>query len=78
MQLLFYLYKLKQKGISAKGQLLIPEEKRRLSIELTEEDIKEIERAMEDIKRIIKKNTPPPIQKARFCNRCAYKEFCFA
>ncbi len=34
MQLLFYLYKLKEREIEAKGELLIPKERKKISVEL--------------------------------------------
>ena len=78
MQLLFYLYELKHKGISARGELLIPKEKKRVPVELSEKDKKELEKAIEDIRVIIRNSTPPRLHRSKFCNRCAYREFCFA
>jgi len=35
MQLAFYLYNLKKRGVDAKGELLIPKERKRIPVELT-------------------------------------------
>lgn len=77
-QILYYLYVLKQKGINAKGELLFPEEKRREKIELTEEAIIELEKAIEGIKTIAKLSVPPPPKKISFCRKCGYREYCWA
>jgi len=38
MQLAFYLYRLKQQGVEAEGELLIPKDRKRISVMLDEED----------------------------------------
>ncbi len=77
MQLLFYLYKLKTQGINAKGELLIPKEKKRIEVELTEEKEKELEKTFTEIKEILKRESPPPLKRIPFCKNCAYNEFCW-
>jgi CRISPR-associated exonuclease Cas4 len=77
MQLAFYLYRLKEMGIDAKGELLIPKSKKRMPVELTEQRSKDIARTMTEILNLIRKPYPPPIEKCRFCRNCAYREFCF-
>ncbi|MDP3013160.1 MAG: Dna2/Cas4 domain-containing protein [Candidatus Subteraquimicrobiales bacterium] len=49
MQLAFYLYRLKQAGIEAKGELLIPKEKKKIPVTLNSNTEKELEEAMEEI-----------------------------
>jgi CRISPR-associated exonuclease Cas4 len=78
MQLLFYLYRLKQKGIILEGELLIPKEKKRIPISLTEEYEEELKRAIKEIKELNKKDLPPPAEKISFCRNCAYNEFCWS
>lgn len=78
MQLLFYLYKLKQHGIMAKGQLLFPEEKRREVVELTEETEAEVTNAIKEITEIVQKDKPPGFVKIPYCKNCGYKEFCMS
>jgi CRISPR-associated exonuclease Cas4 len=78
MQLAFYLLKLKEYGINAKGILLFPKEKRRIPLSLTKEMEEELNLAIDRINQIIKSETPPPATKNKFCAKCGYKEFCWA
>ena len=77
MQLLFYLYKLKEKGLDLKGEILIPKEKKKIPVELTEESERELEETFKNINKIIEKEKPPELKKIKFCKRCAYNEFCW-
>ncbi len=78
MQLAFYLIKLKTRGINAKGEILIPEEKKVISLELDEEIEKVMAKAMDDMKAIAEQDTPPPVVKIPFCKKCAFVEFCYS
>jgi len=78
MQLAYYLYKLKSIGIKAKGELLIPKEKKRIKIELNKELEIEIERVIQHIKEIINREASPPPRKVGYCKKCAYRYFCWA
>jgi len=78
MQLGFYLHRLKEMGISAKGELLIPKEKKKIPVELDAGIEKELQRAISEIEDIISKETPPVLEKIKFCRNCAYREFCWA
>jgi CRISPR-associated exonuclease Cas4 len=77
MQLVYYLYRLKALGIVATGELLIPKEKKRLKVELTDELINELNKAQEEIFKIINNETPPIPVKIKFCRKCGYQEFCW-
>ena len=77
MQLLFYLYQLREKGIEAKGELLIPKERKKMPVELSEEKEEELRKAFVDIKKILKMGTPPAPKRIPFCRNCAYREFCW-
>lgn len=78
MQLLYYLYRLKLRGIEAKGILSFPKEKKRYNIELDEEAKKELEELFEKIKSIIFQQRPPELKKSNYCNKCGYKGMCWA
>jgi CRISPR-associated exonuclease Cas4 len=78
MQLAFYLYKLKQSGVNARGLLLFPEERKRVPVELTPELEHQLEEMFVDIERIILREMPPPFKKIGYCKNCAYKEFCWS
>jgi CRISPR-associated exonuclease Cas4 len=78
MQLAFYLLKLKNSGINARGILMFPGERRRVAIELNPEIEKELQKMILDIQGIVLKDLPPPFKKIGYCKNCGYKEFCFS
>jgi len=78
MQLAYSLYKLKKMRIEAKGELLIPKEKKKIQVELNKELENEIERAVAKIKEIIGEEKPPPPEKIKYCGKCAYRYLCWA
>jgi len=78
MQVAFYLLYLKQKGIFLEGELLIPEERKKEKITLTQEIEKELFKAIKEIKNILNKDKPPKPVKIQYCKNCAYKEMCWS
>ncbi|GAB6072089.1 CRISPR-associated protein Cas4 [Venenivibrio stagnispumantis] len=78
MQVAFYLLYLKQKGIFLEGELLIPEERKKEKITLTQEIEKELFTAIKEIKNILNKDKPPKPLKIQYCKTCAYKEMCWS
>jgi CRISPR-associated exonuclease Cas4 len=78
MQLLFYLYKLKQLGIDAAGELRIPKEKKVIPIELNPELEQVVQTICQGIEKIVSLNGPPKPKKCRYCRGCAYLEFCWS
>lgn len=78
MQLAFYIYYMKQKGIELEGELLIPEERKREKIYLTDEIKQKLEIAIKDIEMILKEDKPPRAEKIPYCKNCAYKELCWS
>ena len=77
-QLLYYLDILRNMGINAKGELVFPEERCKEVVEWTPERKKELDKAMEDIRRIAHLPVPPEPKKIGFCKKCAYREYCWA
>lgn len=77
MQLLYYLFYLKQLGIVKKGSINYVKEKRVEEIELTDQDEIKIKEALEEIKTILNQDKPPKVDKLPYCTKCAYYEFCF-
>ena len=77
MQLAFYLYGLKKRGINAKGELMVPKERKRIPVELTPDIEDELRQAFRQIKYIITQNNPPEPVKNKYCTSCAYREFCW-
>ncbi|MEZ0538009.1 CRISPR-associated protein Cas4 [Caldicellulosiruptoraceae bacterium PP1] len=78
LQLEFYLYRLLQKGIDVKGEILVPEEKKRTLVELNGENILKIEDIIKDIEKITTLEKPPELAKNKYCKNCGYKEFCWS
>lgn len=78
MQLLYYLRELNKAGINAKGVLLYPEEKKRVEVELTEDKIRALEYAENEIIKIMNRKFPPPVIKNKYCRSCGYREYCYA
>ena len=78
MQLAFYLYYMKQKGVELEGELHFPEERKKEIIKLTPEVEKELENAITNIKKIIQFDIPPEPIKIPFCTNCAYKDMCWS
>src|SRR5699024_5262705 len=60
-QLLFYLYQLKQYGLTKKGLISYTKEKKTEEVILTENDEKKIEEIMSQIEGIIAQSTPPSV-----------------
>ena len=78
MQIAYYLYKLRSKGIEAKGRLLLPKEKKRETIELDDDLENRLLLAIKDLETLLDKETPPSVNRNKFCKKCAYFEFCFS
>lgn len=76
-QLKYYLYLLNKKEIEVKGELLVPKENHKEMIVLNENDILEIDKQLERIKRICNEVTPPEIINNKICKKCAYFELCY-
>lgn len=78
LQLGYYLYRLKQKSVKAKGVLLVPKEKSKEEIILTDELEREIVTVLNDIYQIMQNAKPEQAIKIQYCKSCAYLEFCWA
>ncbi len=77
MQLLYYLFYLKEMGIEKKGSINYVKEKKIEEVELNPELEEKIKLALVDIKKIISQNSPPKVIKLPYCTKCSYYEFCF-
>lgn len=77
MQLLYYLYYLKQIGIIRRGTLNYVKEKKVEQVILTKEDENKIEKALEGIKKTLALARPPKVEKLPYCKKCAYYEYCY-
>lgn len=77
MQLAFYMSKLKERGIEAKGELRFPKEKIREEVVLDPPTEAELLKVAEDITIILNEERPVQPEKQKFCRNCAYAEFCW-
>lgn len=78
IQVSYYLMSLKEQGVIAKGEILIPKEHKKIPVFLTDEIEKELKIAIKQIEKIIEKDYPPNKERIRFCTHCAYREFCWS
>lgn len=76
MQLTYYLYYLRARGIEKEGELNYPKERRREKIKLEEQNVNELEAALLEIQQILKSNSPPKMEQSAICKKCAYYDFC--
>jgi len=78
LQMLFYLYFLKGKGVEARGIIDYPELRTRESIELTPATEAELETELVRLGNIVNRETPPErLDKLSFCKKCAYFDLCY-
>lgn len=78
MQVLFYLWRLREMGVEAEGELRFPEERRRLQVRLDEEGKKSLQEVLAKIRTIVAQTLPPRPKRISYCRTCAYREFCWA
>ena len=76
-QVKYYLYLLRKRGIKADGEIIYRENKEKEDVILKEEDVTKIEKAIEEIPRIVKKERPPKAVKKPYCKNCAYYYLCW-
>ncbi|MDW8003041.1 MAG: CRISPR-associated protein Cas4 [Deltaproteobacteria bacterium] len=78
MQLSFYLFRLKSLGLTLKGELLFPVQKRKIHVELSPEIEEELVKCLNDLENVILSDDPPPPVRTGFCKPCAFFDFCFS
>ncbi len=78
LQLGYYLWRLREEGVEASGEVLVPKERKREVVELTPELAARVEETLEEIGALVQRPSPPPAVKIPFCKRCAYAEFCWS
>jgi len=76
-QLKYYLYRLKDFGVTFTGKIDYPLIRRTESINLNGDDEKEMEHILKDIEKIKSFPTPPLDKKKGICKKCSYYEFCY-
>jgi CRISPR-associated exonuclease Cas4 len=79
MQLLYYLYVLKQKELPNRvGIINYPKQRRKVEVELTLEKEQEVESAMKQVTEITSLPVPPNIEFSKLCKSCSYMELCWS
>ena len=79
LQLLYYIYYLKCKGVEARGEIDYPLLKKKELIELTSESESELLKVLADIERVVSTpEAPPRLTNQRICEKCAYYELCWS
>ena len=79
MQLCYYLYLLKQKGVTdRKGVINYPRQRRTTEVELTVDRERELETAIEKVIQIAALPTPPHADYMKICKSCSYQELCWS
>ena len=78
LQVKYYLYFLQKRGVyNIRGKIDYPLLKQSIDVELSDEDIKEIDEILINIKNTVKASNPPSLDKKRICQACAYYDLCF-
>ncbi len=77
LQLAHYLYSLKKEGIEARGLLLFPTEKKRVEVDLTRNLMDELETIYSAIETLTSQTVPPSLVRCKYCDKCAYGEYCW-
>lgn len=79
LQMLYYIYYLKCKGVEARGEIDYPLLKRNEQIELTPEAEVELMGVLSGLEMVVESTTiPPRLTTKRFCQKCAYYELCWS
>ncbi|MFH1777548.1 MAG: Dna2/Cas4 domain-containing protein [Candidatus Omnitrophota bacterium] len=73
-----YLLRLKESGVEAAGEILVPKEKHKEIVSLTPESEAELKHDIAGLEKVIMEDLPPRLKKTGFCRNCAYNEFCWA
>ena len=78
MQLLYYLYYLKLKGVEGlRGQIDYPKLRETKMVELTQEKEREIEEALMEMEQIVSSRKAPEVDWMKICRACSYAELCW-
>lgn len=77
LQLAYYLLRLREAGVEARGELRYPEQRMVEPVALTPELEAEVREAIARVEEILREPLPPPPERIPACTRCAYFEFCW-
>jgi CRISPR-associated exonuclease Cas4 len=77
LQLLFYLKLLSERGVKAVGSIMVPLEKKTLTIEWNEENRTELNAVIGRLKTLAESEAPTPEWKS-VCSKCGFGDFCWS
>ena len=77
MQLLFYLKWLKDRGVDAKGKIVVPREKHVEVVVLTEDANRELQQTISQLEELLSSERPPKPIRKKICEKCSYYELCW-
>ena len=77
-QLIYYLSRLQEEGVSARGEILIPKERKKIPVVLDDKVVARLERVTEEIRDLLQAPKPPKAAWLKYCPNCAYAEFCWS
>jgi CRISPR-associated exonuclease Cas4 len=78
LQLAYYLYYLETEGTKARGEVLIPKERKKVPVLLDEPMRAKLAQVTEEIKALLRTSRPPKAKRLKYCPNCAYEEFCWS
>jgi CRISPR-associated exonuclease Cas4 len=64
-------------GVQAEGQLLVPKEKKKIAISLTEDEENRIKKMCEEIQKLVEGPIPEIERAQNKCKNCAYYSYCW-
>uniref|UniRef100_A0A831T8U4 CRISPR-associated exonuclease Cas4 n=1 Tax=Thermorudis peleae TaxID=1382356 RepID=A0A831T8U4_9BACT len=77
LQLGYYLLRLREAGVAARGELRYPEQRIVEPVELTAELESAVQAAVSEVESLLTLPVPPPAVRIPACANCAYHEFCW-
>lgn len=78
LQLSYYLSRLAAEGVKARGEVLIPKERKKFAVVLDDEAKARLAKVTEEITALLNQPNPPAAKWLKFCPNCAYAEFCWS
>lgn len=78
LQLAYYLQRLEEEGIEARGEVLVPKERKKTPVILDDETRARLSRYTQEIEALLEQQSPPEAKRLKFCPNCAYSEFCWS
>jgi len=78
LQLAYYLQRLEEEGVEARGEVLVPKERKKVPVKLDEETRERLSSSRSEIEELLENSNSPQAKWLKFCPNCAYAEFCWS